>query len=207
MSFLLSSLYLLCANFSAAFKGLAPKLPLAKRLPPLLHLLTAQSFALAFGFTVITLGRDLRWLVLGIFTIGAGSVVLFGRKIWPVLVKRDIRKLNGSALLSAGAVLAGAYLMLSSIDHWVFWSSPKSGLVDTSALSIDGIQCSRPLLVNFEGDKADWRCPGDVAIGGMQGGKIYAPWLSYSTGSSPELKRFVLDTMSQAAPMGTAHGR
>lgn len=199
MAFLLTSLLLVCANLWSARFALTPSSSRSQKGISFLHLLTGQAFAVSFLFTLVTLGKELVWFVAGVLTLGLGSAVLFGMRLVPALGYTDHSPFRWRSGLSLWAVLAGLYLAFTALDHWAFfWESEQSGIVDASMLDVESVPCDKLVLVNHSGKEADWRCPGGVAIGDVMSGRVFAPWPSYESGSSLELKRRLESVMAEA---------
>jgi hypothetical protein len=146
------------------------------------------AFGILFGFELVPdprkgiVGNAYNWCVVAFFVFGLMTVLLFGRRLCQVSrqsAEPDALSLRfGTTLL---AVLAGAYICGTVVDHWLFFRDfSSSGIAEPSFLGRD-VKCSSPVLVRLDGDRALYRCPTLVEFG-RDYGQPFVPWPAYTQG-------------------------
>jgi len=203
MPFLLTSFLLVACNFYVAIRmGKPSSLPQFARW--LSHLLIAQFFAGALVLDLLTRGRtlSLNLVVGGVLALGLGSSVLFGLRLKAYsAVGRSL--LDWKAGITFCSVAAGLYLSFTAINHWSFFRDEHSGIVLPQALDVDDVACGKLVLVSFDGDTAQWRCPTAIAWGDPIRGRVFVPWPSYTDGESVKLKSALESKFKQSSQVPT----
>lgn len=139
------------------------------------------------GGSVAVGGRN--WAVFAFCAGGLLGSMAFG---WEVLLRGLVGKGPGQTWRFGVALWGGIgclYVVGTTIDHWMFFADPERTAVvyAIEEMQISDVQCTRPLLVRLEGQRAVYRCPNLVMLGGMYAVDPFVPWPSYAEGESTQI--------------------
>lgn len=126
--------------------------------------------------------------VFAFFLFGITSVAILA---WEVKTDRPHPLNIARRSMAAGGVIAGAFIVFTTIDHWRFFDGEpdKIGIASASLLGADDIECDSMVLIRIDEHDAAYRCPLGIAFGGLNHVKPFVPWPTYSEGRSVQLKQ------------------
>lgn len=108
------------------------------------------------------------------------------------------KTMSASFGVSFVALLASTYLVVTTIDHWRFFSGPEDGVVDLHGIAVPGVPCV-VAVVHVRHDDVAYRCP-TSAIFSIRYADPFVPWPEYQSGRSRLLKQKLDEIDHQARP-------
>lgn len=204
MVFLAALTVLLYANAFACWRMSARD----KRAIPVLglHMIAMTSGGAAFVFGQIEKYRQ----VVPNHNISAPLFCLAGLCTFAAFARKAVQIVRSGDETAAGAggwrigvstvvLCIGLYMMSTVADHYWYFRSEESGIVNVDFLQLKDPPCSGYALLRFDGDLAVYRCPGILSFGSAIN-EPFVPWPGYVEGSSRDMKsaldRALSDTQS-----------
>lgn len=203
MPFLLAAVFLAWANLIASFRSFSKE-----DLPGFfLHFGAVTPFVIATLLSVYlspanehgVAGDARNWVPFWFLIFGLCSVVIFSSKLRAMVKKGTDATVTGwRAGIAIVCVFSGLYLAGTTIDHYLFFrDNASSGIAAADFLDPKDGHCDGMILIRFNGDEAEYRCPKSISLGNMTS-QPFVPWPSYDAGRSKELKARI-DVMRENA--------